>query len=208
MDPATTPLRGRAKQTRAGVRSGRFGAVACSTSASARGASSLRSSAPPSPTISSAAWNYRTAWFIAPAAACGERHIAAAWSKPAASRPPFSADAFDVVVSSYVLDLLAIPDIEAALAEFYRVLRPAGRVVLVNLTKIDQHRTTWYERCYRLLPAIAQAYLLGGCRPVQLEPITAAAGFAEAHRTVVRQFLSSEIVVAVKPYRGDRPVAA
>lgn len=123
-------------------------------------------------------------------------------------RLPFSADAFDVVVSSYVLDLLAIPDIEAALAEFYRVLRPAGRIVLINLTKLDQARTTWYERCYRLLPSIAQAYLLGGCRPVQIEPMVIAAGFAEAQRTLVRQFLSSEIVVAAKPQCSDLAHAA
>jgi len=85
------------------------------------------------------------------------------------------------------------------LNEFRRVLRPGGRTVIVNLTKQSPDRTTWYERCYHALPPSAQAYVLGGCRPVRLAHIVKAAGFSPPRRTVVRQALSSEILVASKP---------
>jgi ubiquinone/menaquinone biosynthesis C-methylase UbiE len=114
---------------------------------------------------------------------------------------PFRADTFDVVLSSYVLDLMSEDDITAALDQFHRVLVPGGRLVLVNLSKPDPDRFTWYERCYRALPTAAQAYVLGGCRPVCLIEAVNAARFVEMHRTLVRQGLPSEIVVAEKGLR-------
>ena len=112
---------------------------------------------------------------------------------------PFADESFDTVTSSYVLDLMPIEVIVCALTEFHRVLKPAGRAVMVNLTKLTPERTSWYERCYRALPATAQAYLLGGCRPVRLAHIVKAAGFSTPRRTVVQHALPSEIVVAIKP---------
>jgi ubiquinone/menaquinone biosynthesis C-methylase UbiE len=124
-------------------------------------------------------------------------------------RLPFRTASFDLVTSSYLLDLLSEDDIGRAIEEFYRVLEPGGRLILVNLTKMDARRITLYERCYRALPGLAQAWLLGGCRPVQVQPLLAAAGFVAARRFVVEQFLSSEVVIAEKPAtRDDRPCAA
>jgi ubiquinone/menaquinone biosynthesis C-methylase UbiE len=112
---------------------------------------------------------------------------------------PFADESFDIVTSSYVLDLMPTEAIECALVEFRRVLRPAGRAVIVNMTKIAAERTTWYERCDRALPPTAQAYLLGGCRPVRLADAIEAAGFSSPQRMVVHQALPSEIIVAIKP---------
>jgi ubiquinone/menaquinone biosynthesis C-methylase UbiE len=114
---------------------------------------------------------------------------------------PFRAESFDLVLSSYVLDLMPADDILAALGQFHRVLEPGGRVVLVNLSKTDPDRLTWYERCYLALPAAAQAYVLGGCRPVCLTEAVKAARFVETRRTLVDQGLPSEIVVGVKADR-------
>ena len=61
---------------------------------------------------------------------------------------------------------------------------------------------TWYERCYRAMPTIGQAYIFGGCRPVRLSHLVSAAGFVTVSRTVVPHALSSEIIVARKP-KGD-----
>jgi hypothetical protein len=49
------------------------------------------------------------------------------------------------------------------------------------------------------LPPTAQAYLLGGCRPVRLADAIEAAGFSSPQRIVVHQALPSEIIVAIKP---------
>ena len=112
---------------------------------------------------------------------------------------PFAGDSFDTVWSSYLLDLMPIEVIACTLSEFLRVLKPSGRVVLINLTKVATERTTWYERCYRAMPSIGKAYVFGGCRPVRLAHIVGAAGFVTASRTVVLHGLPSEIVVARKP---------
>ncbi|MEO5820592.1 MAG: class I SAM-dependent methyltransferase [Vicinamibacteraceae bacterium] len=125
---------------------------------------------------------------------------------------PFANESFDTVLSSYLLDLMPIEVIACALTEFLRVLKPSGRAVLVNLTKLAADRTTWYERCYQALPAMGQAYVFGGCRPVRLAHLVSAAGFLAANRTIVQHGLASEILVARKPAadlvagRGAGPV--
>jgi ubiquinone/menaquinone biosynthesis C-methylase UbiE len=51
-----------------------------------------------------------------------------------ALRLPFDDNSFDLLVNGYMLDLLMREDIPRALAEFKRVMRPAGRLVLSNMT--------------------------------------------------------------------------
>lgn len=116
-----------------------------------------------------------------------------------ATRLPFPASAFDVLFSAYLLDLLPLRGIEAALAEFFRVLRPGGRLVLVGMTKRDESIRTWWERAYESLPPWGAAWILGGCRPLVLAGPVAQARFVNVRRELVRQFVPSEIVTAMKP---------
>jgi ubiquinone/menaquinone biosynthesis C-methylase UbiE len=111
---------------------------------------------------------------------------------------PYPNGSFDSVLSSYLLDLLPIEAMAGALGEFHRILRPTGRIVLVNLTKATIDGPSWYERCYRALPSVGRAYVLGGCRPVRMAHLVSAAGFVDARRTVVPQLLPSEILIARK----------
>ena len=48
----------------------------------------------------------------------------------------FPDNSFDVVVAQYVIT--AVPDPEAALDEFARVVRPGGEIVLVNHIGAEQ----------------------------------------------------------------------
>jgi len=101
---------------------------------------------------------------------------------------------FDVVVNNYMFDLLPEKDFPAVVAELARVLRPGGRLVLVNMTR-DARGANAFEWLYRLSPA-----LMGGCRGVFLEPAVRAAGFGDVHRTLVVQWgVPSEVLAAVKP---------
>ncbi len=76
---------------------------------------------------------------------------------------PFSDSHFDIVFSSYMLDLIDTPNIPHVLAEFKRVLRRRGRLILVSMSKglkwWDNMKI--YEWLYRISPS-----LLGGCRPI------------------------------------------
>jgi demethylmenaquinone methyltransferase/2-methoxy-6-polyprenyl-1,4-benzoquinol methylase len=112
---------------------------------------------------------------------------------------PFRDETFDLIYSSYLLDLLGLKDLPKVLGEFRRVLQPGGQIVLVNLSREDSEKLTWLERFYRWLPQDWVPYLLGSCRPVFMEPLVEAQGFVEIRREFMSQLTRSEIVTARKP---------
>ncbi len=101
---------------------------------------------------------------------------------------------FDVVINNYMFDLLPEPDFPAVLREFHRVLRPGGRLVLVNMTKAERWYQSSWEGIFRLNPR-----WLGGCRGVYLLPYLESAGFKETKREFVAQMtFPSEVVFGIK----------
>lgn len=115
-----------------------------------------------------------------------------------ARRLPFADAAFDVLYNSYMLDLIPLAEMPPVLAEFRRVLAPGGRLVLVNLSKRDAGERQWLEWLYQRLPRRWVPFVFGGCRPVLMERLVRAAGFAEVEREFVRHWLHTEIVTARK----------
>lgn len=105
---------------------------------------------------------------------------------------PFPDGTFDLLLNGYMFDLMPFERMPQILAEFRRVLKPGGRMVLVNMTigeKPGSHFFQWlYERSPRLM---------GGCRGVQLaEPVTKA-GFEIVCREYQQQLLfPSEVILA------------
>ena len=107
----------------------------------------------------------------------------------------FEAATLDCVLCSYMFDLLPVADFDRVLREFRRVLKPSGRLVLVNMTRGRR----WYNQGWEL---IYQAYpsLLGGCRGVETAPYVEAAGFVQVRRRYVSQWtFPSEVVRGVRP---------
>lgn len=101
---------------------------------------------------------------------------------------------FDVVINNYMFDLLPEVDFPAILHEFKRVLRPGGRLVLVNMAKPDH----WYNHIWEVLYRISPA-LMGGCRGVSLLPHVQSLGFKEINREFLSQLtFPSEIVYGIK----------
>jgi demethylmenaquinone methyltransferase/2-methoxy-6-polyprenyl-1,4-benzoquinol methylase len=122
-----------------------------------------------------------------------------------ASQIPFESSAFDVLYNGYMLDLIPEAEMPGILAEFRRVLRPGGRLVLLNMSKPDRETTIFREKLYRLLPPSLVLYLMGGCRPVLMEELVKRSGFSSVQRTYLGGKAPSEIVTAAKP-RGAFPV--
>ncbi len=58
----------------------------------------------------------------------------------------FPSDRFDVVVAQYVIT--AVPEPEATLDEFARVLKPGGEIVLVNHIGAEGGPRRLFERCF------------------------------------------------------------
>ncbi len=102
---------------------------------------------------------------------------------------------FDVLINNYMFDLLPQQDFLTVLEEFKRVLRPGGRLAMVNMTKGERWYNGIWERIYRINPA-----LLGGCRSIVLLPQLLECGFIETKREYISQLtFPSEIVCGVAP---------
>lgn len=108
---------------------------------------------------------------------------------------PFPEGSFDLLANSYMLDLLPRDDIPRALAEFRRVLRPGGRLVLSNMTKGDSRRHRVWDALYR-----RGFSLTANCRGVLAAPVLAELGLVDVEREYLAQMLfPTEIVSARKP---------
>jgi ubiquinone/menaquinone biosynthesis C-methylase UbiE len=113
-----------------------------------------------------------------------------------AARLPLRPDQFDRLFSAYMLDLIPLAEIPLVLAEFRRVLRPGGRIVLVSLTTgadpLSRMFVAAWTLAYRLDPR-----RLGGCRPLTLAELLSQAGFAVERHVVVQRGFPSEVLVGV-----------
>lgn len=102
---------------------------------------------------------------------------------------------FDLLINNYMFDLLPQQDFVDVLTEFRRVLRPGGRLVMVNMTKGERWYNRIWERIYRINPA-----WLGGCRGVTILPVMEACGFIHTQREYISQMtFPSEVLRGVAP---------
>lgn len=111
-----------------------------------------------------------------------------------ALRLPLRHGQFDRLFSAYMLDLIPLAEIPTVLAEFRRVLRPGGHLVLVSLTEgvtlASRLFVAGWKLGYRLDPA-----RFGGCRPLQLAALLRDQGFGVERHVVVQRGFPSEILV-------------
>jgi ubiquinone/menaquinone biosynthesis C-methylase UbiE len=107
---------------------------------------------------------------------------------------PLPDDTFDLVVNSYMLDLLPREAIPRALEEFRRVLRPGGRLVLSNMTKAERRLDGIWDWLYA-----KGVVLTANCRGVLAAPVLDELGFSEISREYISQAtFPTEIVTAHK----------
>jgi len=66
---------------------------------------------------------------------------------------PFRDKSFDAVVCCYLLELLPCQDIEGTVAEFYRVLRPDGKLTLILIGQNAAFFNSMYNVCTKVAPA-------------------------------------------------------
>ena len=103
-------------------------------------------------------------------------------------------ESVDKLMNNYMFDLIPFADIERILAEFGRVLRPGGKLILVNMTEAEQAGGNIYKFIYRISPR-----LMGGCRPVALSDLLEKVGFQVNTREYYQQMLfPSEVIRAYK----------
>jgi len=88
---------------------------------------------------------------------------------------PYPDMAFDLVYNGYMFDLIPLAGFAPILREFARVLKPGGKLVLVNMSKADGRRT-FFERMYETGWAVTP------CRPVLMSAFVEAVGFTDVQR--------------------------
>ena len=109
---------------------------------------------------------------------------------------PLANQSADRVVSTYVLDLLSLADIDDALAEARRVLVPGGKLCLISLTMGHSMVSRVVSRLWSIAFRL-HAPLVGGCRPIQLDAFIDRLGWRLEYRNVISQFgIASEVLVA------------
>jgi ubiquinone/menaquinone biosynthesis C-methylase UbiE len=109
---------------------------------------------------------------------------------------PFAPASFDCLFSAFVLDLVPSADIPHVLSEFWRVLRPGGRVVLVSLTEGASLLSRLVVGAWKLAYAVSPV-VCGGCRPLRLSQWAPTAHFEIIEDEVVVQMgVPCEILAA------------
>lgn len=85
-------------------------------------------------------------------------------------------------MNNYMFDLLPEKDFVWVLKEFKRVLKPNGRIILVNMTKGVHFYERFWETVYQVNPR-----WLDGCRGVLLSESMQQAGFTDIMRSLCKQ---------------------
>ena len=112
---------------------------------------------------------------------------------------PAQAESVDLLVNNYMFDLITYADMDRVLAEFRRVLKAAGKLILVNMTNGETLGSKLYDFIYRLSPKT-----MGECRGVRLADRVKQHGFAVEVREYHQQMLfPSEVILAHKAARRE-----
>ena len=103
-------------------------------------------------------------------------------------------DSIDTLMNNYMFDLITYSDMDRVLAEFKRVLKKEGKLVLVNMTEGESFGSRLYDLLYKFSPK-----MMGGCRGIKLSDKLRKNGFRVASRKYIQQMLfPSEVILAYK----------
>ena len=93
-----------------------------------------------------------------------------------------------------MFDLIAFNEMDSVLAEFKRVLKKDGNLILANMTTGETFASGIYSLIYRMSPK-----LFGGCRGVRLSEKLQRHGFQVKIREYHQQLLfPSEVILALR----------
>jgi demethylmenaquinone methyltransferase/2-methoxy-6-polyprenyl-1,4-benzoquinol methylase len=107
---------------------------------------------------------------------------------------PYRDNSVDGIFTSFTFELFDTPEIPKVLAEWKRVLKPGGRLVVVALSKEGKQGVIMkaYEWTHRHFPNLMD------CRPLYARRAIEAAGYRIEESDIEHMWVAVEIVLAVK----------
>jgi ubiquinone/menaquinone biosynthesis C-methylase UbiE len=115
---------------------------------------------------------------------------------------PFGDHTFDLLINEYMFDIMPVTEYDSIMAEFRRVLKDDGRLILVNTTLPEKTTDRMLEWIFSVYP---EAF--SKCRGVLAAPYLEKFNFREIRREYVANLsFPSEVVSSYKcPPPGDPP---
>ena len=108
---------------------------------------------------------------------------------------PFNEGAFDAVFMSFTLEVFDTPEIPRALAQIKEVLKPGGRLGIIDMSK--ENGKSVLLKLYEWIHNRCPKYL--GSRPIYADQCLIDAGYQIRSKERIRIFrLPAEIIVAIK----------
>jgi ubiquinone/menaquinone biosynthesis C-methylase UbiE len=107
---------------------------------------------------------------------------------------PYQLNSLDGIFMSFTLELFDTPEIPLVLAECKRVLKPAGRIVVVGMSRVLPEGLVMeiFEWTHRHFPN----YL--DCRPILVRQALEDSGFQIHDSRIMKMWISVEVVCGVK----------
>ena len=113
---------------------------------------------------------------------------------------PFSESAFDAVFMSFALEVFDTPEIPRVLSQIERVLKPHGRLGIIDMSKEDGKSV--FLKAYEWMHKKCPKYL--GSRPIYAERCLIDARYQIRSKERIRIFrLPAEIIVAIRAIPGN-----
>jgi ubiquinone/menaquinone biosynthesis C-methylase UbiE len=101
---------------------------------------------------------------------------------------PYADGVFDVIINEYMFDIFPTSEYDSVLKEFQRILKPNGRLVLVNTTKGEKWRDSLFNCLFHIYP-------VNKCRGVHMNSYLERFQFKDVKREyIVNYTFPSEIV--------------
>jgi demethylmenaquinone methyltransferase/2-methoxy-6-polyprenyl-1,4-benzoquinol methylase len=117
-----------------------------------------------------------------------------------ATHLPYAASSMDGIFMSFTLELFDAPEIPEVLNECLRVLHPAGRIVVVGMSKAGTRDplVNIFEWTHKHFPKFLD------CRPIYVRRALEKAGFAISKAVVKHMWIPVEIILATKQRHHER----
>jgi ubiquinone/menaquinone biosynthesis C-methylase UbiE len=107
---------------------------------------------------------------------------------------PYADSVFDLIINEYMFDIFPVSEYDSVLEEFKRILKPNGRLVLVNTTKAEKLRDCLFNCLFHIYPT-----QFSKCRGVLMDSHLERFNFQDIKREyVVNNAFPSEIVCSRK----------